>query len=131
MKHVPSALIGLLMASALLMSAAPAIAQVNVDVTLGYPGGYGIAQPSYSAPQPYYIQPQPAYVQRNWYNGHDQWRDRQERQERHEREWQYRHRHEEFHRNDHDDRGRWEQQQDNRGWRDGRGGNEHHQGWQR
>ena len=128
MKHVPSALIGLLMASALLISAAPAIAQVNVDVTLGYPGGYGIAQPSYSAPQSFYVQPQPVYGQRNWYNGHDQWRERQERQER---EWQYRHRHEEMHRNENGGRGRWEQQHDNRGWRDRQGGNEHHHGWQR
>lgn len=115
MKQNRFALFGTLTASALLIATAPAVAEDNAGVTLGYPGGYGIAQPSYVAPQPFNVQPPPATMQRDWNDGRSQWR---ERQDQHEREWEYRRRHEETHRNDNRV---WGQSplQDNRGWRDG------------
>ncbi|MBC7513483.1 MAG: PXPV repeat protein [Herminiimonas sp.] len=126
MKQFRLPLISLLSASALLTLAAPAIAQVDVGVTLGYPGGYGIAQPSYVAPQPFYIQPPPVYPQRDWSDGRRQWEDQQDWRER---EWGYRHRYDAPHRNDND--GWRDLQRDNHGWQNGRGEHGRHNGWQR
>ena len=135
MRHLRSALAGLLGASALMIVTVPATAQVNVDVTLGYPGGYGIAQPSYyNPPQPVYVQPSPVYVQRDWNNGRSQWR---ERQEQHEREWRYREHHENRGRYDNDGWHHSQNEHEDRGWRDGsdrhdwRGGSQRDHGWQR
>ena len=66
-RHVVRPLItaGLAVA-ALLVFTAPAQAGVDVGVSIGYPGGYGVPQPSYVPPSPYYAQP-PYYVQPPYY----------------------------------------------------------------
>ena len=126
MKQLRLPFIGPLTASVLLTLAAPAIAQVNVGVTLGYPGGYGIAQPSYVAPQPIYAQPPPAYMQRDWRDGRRQWQDQRAW---HEQERKHRHHHEATQWNDNNG---WNHfQQDDRSWRNGQSGYERHDAWRR
>lgn len=79
-----------LSAVSMLAVVTPAQAEGRVGVTIGYPGGYGIAGPSYVAP-PVVVQPAPVYVGRD---PHRYWRERQWRErEWREREWRARHDH--------------------------------------
>lgn len=126
MKQLRLPFIALLTASALLTLAAPVFAQVDVGVTLGYPGGYGIAQPSYVAPQSIYAQPPSVYMQRDWRDGRRQWQDQHAW---HEQEWEHRHRHGATHWNDNN--GWNHSQQDDRSWRNGQSEHERHDGRRR
>lgn len=53
---------GLLAGTVMMLSAAPAMARVNVDVNIGVPGVFYPA-PVYVQPRPVYVQPRPVYVQ--------------------------------------------------------------------
>jgi PXPV repeat (3 copies) len=103
MKRISSGILAVLTGMAL-MSAAPAMARVDVDINVGVPGAfiapapYGpppryLGPPAYLQPGPVYVQPGPVYVQpgpvyvqpRPVYR--DEWREREWR----EREWRHRH----------------------------------------
>lgn len=104
-------------AAALIATAMPAQAEVNVGVSIGFPGGYGIPQPAYVPapvyvqPQPYYVQRAPVYVERNEHG----WRERNEHRDHDEGRWHH----------DRDD-DRW----NNRGWHQN-GRDEGHREWRR
>lgn len=53
---------GLLAGTVMMLSAAPAMARVNVDLNIGVPGVLYPA-PVYVQPRPVYVQPRPVYVQ--------------------------------------------------------------------
>lgn len=113
-------LLSVLSAAALMATALPAQAQVDVGVSIGFPGGYGFAGPAYAAPvyvapRPVYVQPPPVYINRD-----DRWR-------RHEREVYYRDRHERREHHDND----WRGGRDGYGDHDGRGDRGRHEGWRR
>jgi hypothetical protein len=106
-----------------------ALAGVDVGVSIGYPGAYGVIGPSYVTPAPLYVVPRPVYIQPPAYiqygQGYDRgfdggsgrghewreresraayWRDQQSR--RHDsRDWQYEH-HRGYYGDDHN-RGNW------------------------
>ena len=73
-----------LLAAALACITAPAMARVDVDINLGFPGIYAEPQPVYVQPRPVYVQPRPVYVEsrpvymesyrhgRNWHGSRDQ-----------------------------------------------------------
>lgn len=80
MKKTLTGALALLTGAALLIGAAPAMAQVTVDVHIGSPGPvyshpypvYAPPRPVYVTPQPIYVTPQPVYVrapQRVYYQG--------------------------------------------------------------
>lgn len=67
-----------ILAGALLLSAAPAMARVDVDVNLGIPAPIYVApSPVYMAPRPVYVQPRPIYVHphRHYYHHKRYYRD--------------------------------------------------------
>jgi len=96
MKLISSAILTLL-AGAALLTAAPAMARVDVDINVGVPGAYVapapygpppryLGPPAYVQPGAVYVQPAPVYVQpRPVYR--EDWREREWR----EREWRHRH----------------------------------------
>lgn len=104
-------------AASLLASATPASAEVRVGVSIGYPGGYGVAQPvqPFYGSAPVYVAPAPVYAPRPYYSQREEWRGWREREER-AAEWRYRH----------DDR--HDYRHDERQWRDERndGRDRHH-----
>jgi hypothetical protein len=51
-----------IVAGVLLLSTAPAMARVDVDVHLGIPAPIYAPAPVYVAPRPVYVQPRPVYV---------------------------------------------------------------------
>lgn len=60
-----------IVAGVLMMSAAPAMARVDVDVNLGVPVAPVYAPaPVYVAPRPVYVQPRPVYVHPHRYYHH-------------------------------------------------------------
>lgn len=115
-----STLIAACATASLFVIVTPAIAEVNVGVTLGYPGGYGIAQPVQPlyGPAPVYVAPgyftpapRPYYYQRDEGRA---WHEREERAA----EWRYRHEyrhHENDWRHDRDDEWRQERHEEHRG----------------
>ncbi len=122
------ALAGFLTASALLIVAPAATAQSNSRPTIGFGGGYGIAQPSYVPPQPFYGQPPPVTMQWDWRDGRSQWREQQEWRER---EWQHRQYQDDTRRSHNGAWGAEQPPHGNRDWPQGPGGHERHNGWQR
>ncbi len=96
MKLISSGVLTLL-AGAALLTAAPAMARVDVDINVGVPGAYVapapygpppryLGPPAYVQPGTVYVQPAPVYVQpRPVYR--EDWREREWR----EREWRHRH----------------------------------------
>ena len=63
----------LLAGAVLMLSAAPAMARVDVDLNIGVPGPvYMQPEPVYVQPRPVYVQPRPVYVQtRPYYEERD------------------------------------------------------------
>lgn len=60
MKKVLAITAGLLAGTVMMLSAAPAMARVNVDVNVGVPGVF-VPAPVYVQPRPVYVQPRPVY----------------------------------------------------------------------
>jgi hypothetical protein len=69
----------LLGVAAALASVAPARADVDTGVSIGFPGGYGTPQPTYVPPPSYQVQPPTNYVPPPPYGERD-WRGRQQEQ---------------------------------------------------
>ena len=92
MNAIRTTVITFVAAASLLAIASPANAALDVGVTIGYPGGYGIAQPVQPlyGPAPVYVAPAPVYVPRPYYQQREEGRDWREREER-AAEWRYRH----------------------------------------
>lgn len=92
MTAIRTTIITAVAAASLLAFAAPASAQVDVGVSIGYPGGYGIAQPvqPFYGAAPVYVAPAPVYVPRPYDHPRDEGRGWREREER-AAEWHYRH----------------------------------------
>lgn len=63
MKKYHAIAAGLLLGTTLMLGASPAMARVDVDVSIGVPGVYFQPAPVYVQPQPYYVEPAPVYVQ--------------------------------------------------------------------
>jgi len=69
---------GLLAGTVMMLSAAPAMARVNVDLNVGVPGVF-VPAPVYVQPQPVYVQPRPVYYEpryrhhkrHHYYSRHD------------------------------------------------------------
>lgn len=121
MNAIRTTLISIAAAASLLAIAAPASAQVDVGVSIGYPGGYGVAQPVQPlyGPAPTYVAPAPVYVPRPYYHHRDDergWREREERAA----EWRYRHDHRPEYRHDY----RRDYGRDDNHWR-----NERNENW--
>lgn len=81
-------LLSVLSAAALMVTALPAQAQVDVGVSIGFPGNYGFAGPAYGGPvygepRPVYVQPPPVYIDRDggrrWHERDSYYRDRHDR----------------------------------------------------
>ena len=94
MNAIRSTIISIAAAATLLAVAAPASAQVDVGISIGYPGGYGVVQPVQPlyGQAPTYVAPAPVVVPRPYYPHRDEergWREREERAA----EWRYRHDH--------------------------------------
>lgn len=62
MKKSFGAAAGLIAAVTLMLTAAPAMARVNIDLNIGVPGGYAQPGPVHVHPSPVYVQPPPVYV---------------------------------------------------------------------
>ena len=97
----------MLAGTAILAVALPASAEVNVGVSIGYPGGYGVPQPvqPFYGSAPVYVAPAPVYVQPPYYYQRDDNRDWREREAR-AAEWRNR----DYHHDHHD--GDWRQGRD-------------------
>lgn len=75
---------GLIVGSSLMLTTAPAMARVDVDLNIGVPGLYVQPAPIYVQPRPVYVRPQPVYMQpqpywrgRHWQE--HQWREQHDR----------------------------------------------------
>lgn len=117
MNAIRTTMISIAAAASLLAIAAPASAQVDVGVTIGYPGGYGVAQPvqPFYGPAPVYVAPAPVFVPRPYHHHRDEgwaWREREERAA----EWRYRHDRRPDYRHDYGRDNNW-RNEGNHGWR--------------
>lgn len=86
MKKLSGLFAAVLAGAALLLSAAPAMARVNVDVHVGVPAPvYVSPHPVYVHPRPVYVQPRPVYVHPSYYRGdryhHGYYKHRHHRQD--------------------------------------------------
>jgi hypothetical protein len=69
---------GLLAGTVMMLTAAPAMARVNVDLNVGLPGVF-VPAPVYVQPRPVYVQPRPVYYapryhhykRHHYYSRHD------------------------------------------------------------
>jgi PXPV repeat-containing protein len=63
MKRYLTAAAVLIAGTTLMLSAAPAMARVDVDLNIGFPGVYAQPAPVYVQPRPVFVEPRPVFVQ--------------------------------------------------------------------
>ena len=63
MKRYLTAAAVLIAGTTLMLSAAPAMARVDVDLNIGFPGVYAQPAPVYVEPRPVYVPPRPVFVE--------------------------------------------------------------------